>query len=167
MDRCSLFRNISAEALCGGVEIHHHPLTIYDIADIVFTRMVATRTDEDEDHITSLTVANKVMELHYRNQVGLVPLTATLHELVHADRLTVHPAMIFGDWITFLREHSPWISEDVKNRLFVEGSNWDKIITNGYDLTSLETAPVYWKASKIVFDNLIESASEKAPVIEE
>ena len=166
MDRCSLFRNLNAEALSGDVEIHHHPITIYDICDIVFCRMTATA--QPGDHITALTVANRVMELHWKGQVGLVPLTSTVHELVHNEQIVIHPAMIYGDWVQFLKDHAAWISEDIKQRLFAEGNMWERVIADGYDLTLLDVQPICWKRDGIQFEQVIKHAKElAAPSVDE
>ena len=103
MDACAFFNNVSkASNRKLKIEIHHAPLTLFDIVKLVLDR--AIRTGEE---INSLTIAEEVMRIHYMNQVGLIPLSKTLHEVVHnSDKLTIPIYMIFGNYKKFLDMYS-------------------------------------------------------------
>lgn len=99
MDACAFFNNVSkTNNKKVRIEVHHAPLTLYDITKLVLDR--AIRTGEE---INTLLLAEEVTRIHYMNQVGLIPLSKTLHEVVHkSDKLTIPLYMVFGDFRTFL-----------------------------------------------------------------
>ena len=79
MNRCAVLKNIkNGDGKRYRIEIHHEPFTLFDIVETVINR----RLDEGED-INALHVADEVMELHYEGHIGLIPLSVTMHELVH------------------------------------------------------------------------------------
>jgi hypothetical protein len=99
MDACAFFNNVSkANNKKVRIEVHHSPLTLYDISKVVLDRAIRTG-----DEINVLLLAEEVTRIHYLNQVGLIPLSKTLHEVVHnSDKLTIPIYMIFGDFRKFL-----------------------------------------------------------------
>ena len=60
------------------IEIHHTPFVLEDIVRIVYEKRLANHED-----LSVEMVAKEVMACHYRCIIGLYPLTATEHELVH------------------------------------------------------------------------------------
>ena len=105
MDKCAFFNNISkATNKKIKIEIHHEPLTLYDICDIIVTKWMAAG-----QVLNDLLVAEEVAELHYEDQVGLIPLSKTLHEVVHnSDKLVIPMYMIYGDYLKFLKENEDY-----------------------------------------------------------
>jgi hypothetical protein len=57
------------------------------------------------------------MKIHYQNKVGLIPLSATVHKLLHTGRIFVPLQNVYGNFIGFLEEYEPYISNDLKNIL--------------------------------------------------
>jgi hypothetical protein len=111
MSRCSFIPNADCSGEVG-LEFHHCPLTLYDIVDLVLTHRMARG-----QAVTSMTVADEVLGAHMQNMVGLVPLLASIHKLVHAGHLVVHPAMIHGQWLELLRAYPQGVTEDMVERL--------------------------------------------------
>lgn len=109
MDACAFFNNVSKTTNRGiRIEVHHTPLTLYDIVKIVLEKYIQTGEEIDE-----LMIAEEVTELHYQNQVGLIPLSKTLHEVVHnSDKLVIPMYMIFGNYTKFLREYEDYWKDD-------------------------------------------------------
>lgn len=99
MDACAFFNNISkANNKKIRIEVHHAPLTLYDISKLVLDRAIRTG-----DEVNCMLLAEQVTEIHYMNQVGLIPLSKTLHEVVHnSDKLVIPLYMIYGDFRAFL-----------------------------------------------------------------
>ena len=64
------------------LEFHHYPFTLYDICEIVVMKGAA-----DQKYESSFSAAKKIMDLHYKNIIGLVPLTKTNHELAHDGKI--------------------------------------------------------------------------------
>ena len=65
------------------------------------------------EEIDDLLIAEEVTRIHYTNQVGLIPLSKTLHEVVHnSNKLTIPMYMISGNFMSFLRENEEYWQED-------------------------------------------------------
>ena len=112
MDRCSFLPGLDMSENEVGLEMHHAPLTLFAIVDIVISHRLARG-----QAVTSLTVADEVMRAHYEEKVGIVPLSRTAHKLVHSGALTLHPAMIHGGWVDFLRDYPDGVDEVTISKL--------------------------------------------------
>lgn len=110
MTKCTYFSGLTNK---GGkrisIHIHHEPFTLYDITMIVVNKHL----DLDKP-INILDVAEEVMYLHYTNMVGLLPLSATVHELVHVGKIVIPLQIIYGNFIKFLDQYDRWITDDLK-----------------------------------------------------
>lgn len=128
------------------IEIHHAPLTLYDIVMVILIK------HEDEyGEIDLLHIAEEVMKVHYQCRVGLLPLTKTCHQAVHNGSLFVPVQMVRGQWITFYKEYEPYFTEDMKDRL-------KKIIRFSkevQDLSLLETKYTYVEVDGFKMPQLI------------
>lgn len=139
MNSCAFFHNISKET--GSkvrVEIHHTPLTLFDIAAIVLERAIA-----EGDEIDDLLLAEEVTELHYDNMVGLIPLSKTLHELAHpkeGDPLVIPLYMIYGNYLGFLKKYQPYWenNEVIKKKLDVFAEQTKQLKSSDYDMLKEE-----------------------------
>lgn len=116
LDSCIFFQKIT-----GGtnskkrikIEIHHEPLTLFDIVSVVLTKY-----QEEGLEINALDISDEVMDLHYQNLVGLVPLSRTGHEMVHnSTKVFVPLNMCYGNYSEFLRIYEPYISEDIYEKI--------------------------------------------------
>lgn len=103
MDACAFFNNISKSSNKKvRIEVHHAPLTLFDISKIVLDHAINCGEEIDD-----LLIAEEVMRIHYMNQVGLIPLCKTLHEVVHkSEKITIPLYMVFGDFRAFLDRYS-------------------------------------------------------------
>ena len=99
MTKCAFFNAVSNEqGKHIHIEIHHAPFTLYD-----YVKAVVERYESEGLPMNDLMIADEVMELHYNNQVGLIPLSKTIHEMVHnSDKITIPLNMIYGDYRSFL-----------------------------------------------------------------
>lgn len=116
------------------IEIHHAPLTLYDIVMVILIKH-----EDVYGEIDLLHIAEEVMKVHYQCRVGLLPLTKTCHQSVHNGSLFIPVQMVRGQWITFFKEYEPYFTEDMKDRL-------KKIIRFSkevQDLSLLETKYTY------------------------
>lgn len=109
MDACAFFNNVTKQTNRKiKIEVHHAPLTLYDIVKIVVEKYIQTGEQLDD-----LLIAEEVTKIHYNNRVGLIPLSKTLHEVVHSsDKLTIPMYMIFGNYTKFLREYEEYWKDD-------------------------------------------------------
>lgn len=94
------------------VELHHAPFTLYDIVEIVVNKHKTLR-----GIINLLDIAEEVMRLHYSGKVGLIPLSTTVHELVHSGVVFVPVHYVYGKFSTFFEEYKDYIKTDLKNSL--------------------------------------------------
>lgn len=90
IDRCQVFGNITNEDEID-LEFHHYPFTLYDICEIV----VISKSLENEK-FTSMDIVEEVLRLHSLNQVGLVKLCETAHQLTHDGKIFIPLDCIFG-----------------------------------------------------------------------
>lgn len=120
MNRCSILSGLSPEEVAAaGLEIHHAPLALYDICELVLGQMQV-----DQMRITIFSVANRVMAYHWKGYVGLVGLTQTLHEAVHAGQLHIDPRTIFGNWQALLDENRSGLTEHLVEKLRAVALSW-------------------------------------------
>ena len=91
------------------MEFHHYPYTLYEVVDAVCASKFLRK-----EKFTSFSVAKEVMDLHYKNMVGLVPLTKTNHELAHEGSLFISSKQVFGEYKAFSDMYDEAIGADVK-----------------------------------------------------
>ena len=56
------------------------------------------------------------MALHFKNKVGIVPLSVTMHDLVHSGSIFLNLKQVFGRVIDFLEEYRDFISIEQKEK---------------------------------------------------
>lgn len=86
------------------IEIHHTPFTLYDIIAIVYDK----RNFYHQDISVEMT-SKEVMELHYKQIIGLYPLSATEHKLVHNGYLFIPTDRIWGRYDLFVNLYKDFI----------------------------------------------------------
>lgn len=92
------------------LEFHHHPFTLFDYTEAVVNRILS----ETEDYVYEMDVAREVALLHYKFNVGLVPLDPTSHSQVHDGVLDIHPSLVIGNYNTFFQDYNEFIPENTK-----------------------------------------------------
>lgn len=122
MDKCAFYANVTnADTTKIHIEIHHAPFFLRDICYIVYNKRVALGQSLDEE-----LVAEEIMYLHYLQWVGLIPLSETVHELVHNQYLFVPSTKVLGNWKEFYNRYEPYMLpeqiESIKN--IIEASNY-------------------------------------------
>lgn len=157
MNRCAILSGLSSEdSGNAGLEIHHAPLSLYDVVKIVLGAAYARR-----ERLTTFSIANKVMAYHWKGCVGLVPLTQTMHEAVHAGQLYVDPRTIYGNWQKLLDENREGIDESLAEKLNAVMTNWLSDAATQHNQTVLTLTPQRWAASTITKENLLEQCPEE------
>lgn len=111
LNRDNLLSNItSADAK---MEFHHYPFSLYDVVEIVMSKMVI-----DGVKFTSFSLAKQVLDLHYKHEIGLVPLTKTTHELAHSGSIFISKDQVFGDYKKFMEEYKDGISQELLQTVY-------------------------------------------------
>jgi hypothetical protein len=85
------------------LELHHTPFKLVEVV-----RTICNKHIIDHGYAEEFDVGNEVMLLHYRNLIGLIPLTHTVHELVHNEQCDVCPNLVWGYWKTYIAEYFPY-----------------------------------------------------------
>ncbi len=113
MNECSFYKNINnIDTFKIKIEIHHSPFTLYDICKIVFDKRSYYNQALDVQ-----SVAEEVTLLHYCGLVGLIPLSETVHELVHAGYLFIPTSDVLGRYRDFVSIYGQWIDDELKDTL--------------------------------------------------
>lgn len=114
MDACAFYNNVGQETSKRiRIEVHHAPLTLYDIVNVVVNKY-----EEEGLPLNSLYIADEVMDIHYKNFVGLIPLSKTIHEVVHkSDKLIIPTYMIYGNYKKFIEDYSDYITDDIYEKI--------------------------------------------------
>ena len=79
---------------------------LYDIINIVAASKIVRG-----EGVTSLTLAHEVMNLHYENLIGIVPLSRTVHELAHSGEIFINLKQVFGDVNEFVKRYSDGLTD--------------------------------------------------------
>lgn len=117
LNSCIFFENMSQENTGKRkkilIQLHHDPLTLYDIVDAV------TRKFEEEGKpINAMLIADEVMECHYNNIVGLVPLSKTAHEMVHnSEKLYIPLNCVYGNYSEFIDKYYDYLDDSVFEKI--------------------------------------------------
>ena len=154
LDSCIFFQSIGGSGTKKSrvsIELHHEPFTLYDIVSAVLTKY------KDEGlPINDLLIADEVMELHYANKVGLVPLSKTAHQVVHnSTKLFVPLNMVYGQYSQFLNEYDEYI----KLEIYINKANNLKL----YDYQEWNILGHYKNSKKsIITNNIYETMIKRA-----
>ena len=105
MNQCAFYANVNnVDTSKIHIEIHHEPLSLFDLCLIVYNKRVAFNESLEEEY-----VAKEVMYLHYNLMVGLIPLAETVHQLVHAQYLFVPTSAVLGKYREFINAYEPYM----------------------------------------------------------
>lgn len=94
------------------IEVHHTPFVLEDIVKIIYDKRLFYHED-----LSVEAVAKEVTECHYKGIIGLYPLSATEHELVHNGYLFIPLSKVFGRYDIFVSLYKQFIDEDLLDTL--------------------------------------------------
>jgi hypothetical protein len=116
LTQCALLPNIDTKEINVSLEFHHFPLTLFDITETVAKSMLKYATGKP---VSTMDIAETVVGEHYRNTIGLVPLTATLHEMAHNNAIVIPMNKVNGEYREFIREYGLFLGEDKLEKINV------------------------------------------------
>jgi len=116
INHCSFYKDYSMDSGYT-IELHHAPLTLFDYCEAIANKEFDSNKDPQGNFLYPWKVEEEVNILHYNFMVGLVPLNPSAHELVHSGALIIHNRMVEGNWGSFMREYSQYISQDTKDKI--------------------------------------------------
>jgi len=86
---CSFLKNVSDTDV--EIEFHHYPFSLYEIIEILINKHIITKNP-----FSTLLLCSELLSLHYDNKIGLVPVSTTIHQLIHSNKLFVNLDQVFG-----------------------------------------------------------------------
>ena len=115
MDRCAFLKDVSnRDTNKIKIEIHHYPFSLRDIVEIVYRKRSYYK-----ESLSIFMIAKEVMELHYKLMVGLIPLSETVHELAHSERLFIPVDKVLGRYNLFVDYYKPFIDPEMLDTLYM------------------------------------------------
>lgn len=154
---CAIFKNISkADNAKIRIEIHHGPFTLYDIVDTVLEKWIREGLPLNE-----LYIADEVLGLHYMNEVGLIPLSKTVHETVHSltGKIVIPVYMFHGEYKKFMEDYSEYISDGLIDKYQAQIEESKKIKESTYD--AFNTEFTYLEMDGFVLPQKVEIQEEE------
>jgi len=107
------------------IEIHHHPITLEELVEIVVHNKL-----EKGKSFTSFDIAREVLELHYKMQVGVIPLTETEHSKYHEGNLLIPIEFVAGNWQAILEKYR--IPDEIYRKILSRSEIKLKDVVNYY-----------------------------------
>ena len=89
------------------IELHHHPLTLFEIVQIVIDTKL-----HNEVNFNTFDIATEVINLHYKLKIGFVPLIRTLHKKYHNGYLNIPIDLVVGDYKYILNNY--FVEDDIR-----------------------------------------------------
>jgi len=111
------------------IDVHHHPASLFTIVKSLVNEKL-----ENEKPFCSFDICVKVIELHFKNIVGFVPLLSDLHAKYHNGFLNIPKSLIKGNYNSYLEEYSKYLDEDdldnIKEKLSITDHNCNWSVNN-------------------------------------
>jgi hypothetical protein len=147
---CQVKGNISEDEDAGVkdlIEMHHGPIfTLFDVTSIILNYMLIKGMK-----ITTFSVANKVIEEHFKHRVQTVMLCETVHQLVHDNKVFLNYRQGFGDLYSFLEIYYEGLDEIMVNKIIDYIEKCKKYDSN--DFGNLNVIVTRWKTEHYDEDN--------------
>ena len=83
------------------IEIHHHPINLFTICKSVILSKI-----EKQKKFCTFEIALEIIELHFQDKVGYIPLLSSLHEKYHNGYLEVPIDLIYGNYSYILKNYT-------------------------------------------------------------
>jgi hypothetical protein len=109
------------------VEIHHHIPSLFTVIKTVTNKFV-----DNKKEFCSFDICLEVMELHFLNKIGYVPLIKSMHEKLHSGFLKIPVDLVRGNYKDFLKDYGQYIDDDdwevIKERqsIVISNNKWKK-----------------------------------------
>jgi hypothetical protein len=152
MSTCSILGSIKSGEWVT-VELHHHPFTLMDVVDAVHRKREALN-----ESLSSMAIIKEVVEVHYKNWVGLVPLSTTMHELYHNGKLELDLRSVFGDIRAFALFYGKYMDKRLaaKVRRMVKLANENLVNEKNEGILSVRSNLISVEGSGTMAEFLLE-----------
>jgi hypothetical protein len=118
LTRCSLIPGLDANEAKFSLEFHHYPLNLFEITSAIAKKKLNDL--EEGEYLSCFEVADIVMREHYKNNIGLVPLSSTLHKMAHNKAIFIPYDKIYGNYEAFMKEYGDYLDSDVAERVTID-----------------------------------------------
>lgn len=115
LTKCSLMPGIDCRDGAASLEFHHYPLNLYEIVEAIINQRISILGEDEK--VSCFDIAEQVMEEHFRGNIGVVPLTKTMHDMAHNRTIIVPITKVEGNYKYFIKKYSSYIPEDIKSRV--------------------------------------------------
>lgn len=111
LDKCQLLGNIDSEMAT--IEMHHNFLNVFDIALLITEHLLKTMGE-----VTTFDVVQELKNAHKANEIPIVMLSKTAHQIYHNGEGVVLPArMCFGYWFDLLEKYNKGITLNIAQKI--------------------------------------------------
>ena len=134
---CAILNELSTENV--SIELHHFPFNLYEIVEAVINKRL-----EKDLPLSTFSISEEVMILHYTNCIGLIPLSKTMHELAHSGtgNLQIDQRMVVGEYIEFFNEYGIHLSSKSLEK-FQSWREFDNMTEDMEDLPNYSSTDKY------------------------
>lgn len=114
LDRCQVLKGVtSADGEKVTIEMHHGPIfTLFDVCAIVLEYFIIKKWK-----ITTLLVADAVLDEHQKNRVQVVMVSKTVHEEIHNGDIFINYHQAWGDLNAFIKKYKDAISPEYREQI--------------------------------------------------
>jgi len=106
MNYCMVLSKITDDS--AEIEMHHGPiLTLFDYCSIVTDAYL-----NKGKKISSFIISKKIIDEHYLNNIQVIMLSKTVHELVHSGKIFIHPSQAWGNLNNFLKKYKSGLTKE-------------------------------------------------------
>jgi len=95
------------------IEIHHEPIRLQTYIETAITILM-----QNSNGFTSFDVLKLVIDWHYSNLVGWLPVTNIVHKKIHDGELFVPSFLIRGNWIEFVKQYWSFMPDNAMAKLY-------------------------------------------------
>lgn len=118
MNRCQLLGNIDSDMAT--IEMHHNFLNLFDITLLITEHLLKTNGS-----VTTFDVVEELKLAHKENEIPIVMLSKTAHQMYHNGDGVILPArMCYGYWFDLLKRYNKGITLNLAQKimLFIQRS---------------------------------------------
>ena len=113
MNSCAFMPNVTNDVNRRiKIEIHHSPFTLRDICVTILNKRM-----KNNEMLTIESVAYEVMFVHYSLMIGLIPLSETVHQLVHSQYIFIPTDKVYGYYKNFVKSYYDYIDPELLDKL--------------------------------------------------
>ena len=131
------------------IEMHHGPLmNLYDVVSLITNHRLF-----NNQPVSTFEICNIVLQEHFKHHVEVIMLSKTVHEMVHAGKLFIHPSMCIGDINALLETYKDGLTKELAEGInkYLELASKYKASDNGYLISSGIKS---WNKSNDNFDDI-------------